>query len=64
MKKIIYKAKAYRKGKTGRKGEVWGELEYNNMSDAIKKIQDWVYLHEDLYYYSIEREIIIENEQL
>lgn len=62
MKKIIYKARAYRKGKTGRKGEIWGELEYDTMNYAIKKIQDWVYLYEDLYYYSIEREIVIKNE--
>lgn len=62
MKKIVYKAKAYKKGSTGRKGGVWGELEYDTISEAIKKIQDWVYLHEDLYYYSIEREIIIKNE--
>ena len=62
MKKIAYNAIGYIKGSTGRKGPVKMTVKFNNISDAIKQLQEWVYLHEDLYYYTIDREIIIENE--
>ena len=62
MKKITYNTVAYIKGSTGRKGAVKMTAKFNCMSDAIKKLQEWIYQHEDLYYYTINREIIIENE--
>lgn len=62
MKKTVYNAIAYKKGNTGRKGQIIFESVFNCMTDAIKKIQEWVYLHEDLYYYTIERKIIVKNE--
>lgn len=62
MKKTIYKTVAYQKGATGRKGQIKMSEEFNCMSEAIRKLQEWIYQHEDIYYYSIEREITIENE--
>lgn len=62
MKKTYYYVRAYKKGSTGRKGPVALESIFENISDAIKKCQEYVYIHEDLYYYSIKREIKQENE--
>lgn len=62
MKKTIYKAIAYEKGNTGRKGKIAFEAIADCMSDAVKKVQIWVWQHEDLYYYTIERKNMIENE--
>ena len=62
MKKITYNVVAYNKGNTGRKGVAKMTVKFNSMSDAIKKLQEWVYQYEDLYYYTINREITIENE--
>ena len=62
MKKTVYKTIAYQKGVTGRKGPVKMTKTFNCITEAVKVLQNWVWLHEDLYYYSIEREIIIENE--
>lgn len=62
MKKTIYKTVAYQKGTTGRKGPIKIEKKFESISEAIEILQNWVWLYEDLYYYSIEREIIIKNE--
>ena len=62
MKKIYYYTRIYRKGSTGRKGPIVFESKSECISEAIKKCQEYVYKHEDLFYYSIEREIKLENE--
>lgn len=62
MKKTIYKTVAYQKGATGRKGQAKISKTFDCVTEAIKELQKWVWIHEDSYYYSIEREIIIENE--
>lgn len=62
MKKTVYRTIAYQKGATSRKGPIKITKTFDCMSEAVKALQSWVWLHEDLYYYSIEREIIIENE--
>lgn len=62
MKKTRYYIRAYKKGNTGRKGPVALKSTADDISDAIKKLQKWIWLHEDLYYYTIDRKIIIENE--
>lgn len=62
MKKVTYNAVAYSKGNSGRKGVAKMIAKFECMSDAINNLQKWIYLHEDLYYYTIERKIIVENE--
>ena len=62
MKKTYYYVRVYKKGNTGRKGPVAFESVFEYISEAIKKCQEYIYKHEDLYYYSIERKIITENE--
>lgn len=62
MKKITYNVVAYIKGNTGRKGNAKMTVVFDCMSDAIKKLQEWAYKYEDLYYYTINREITIKNE--
>lgn len=62
MKTVIYNVVAYRKGATGRKGNIFKSIPCISMSQAIATCQKWIYEHEDLYYYSIERNIINKND--